>query len=83
MSCKSIFVAALIQELHRSGHRVLIFSQSRVMLDIIGAELSKVALAFLRIDGTLSGAQREASHLQLITGLINCLCENMLLHTGC
>ena len=66
MSCKSIFVAALVQELHRKGHRMLIFSQSRVVLDIVGAELRRADLAFLRIDGTLSGPQREASPLLLM-----------------
>lgn len=66
MSCKSIFVAALVQELHSKGHRTLIFSQSRVMLDIMGTELSRMELAFLRIDGTLSGAQREAILVDLL-----------------
>jgi SNF2 family DNA or RNA helicase len=34
-SCKSAFVCALLDELVGAGHRVLIFSQSRVMLDIL------------------------------------------------
>lgn len=34
-SCKSLFVAALLDELVAKGHRTLVFSQSRVMLDIL------------------------------------------------
>jgi SNF2 family DNA or RNA helicase len=34
-SCKSLFVAALLDELVAGGHRTLVFSQSRVMLDIL------------------------------------------------
>jgi SNF2 family DNA or RNA helicase len=56
-----LFVVALIKELHRKGHRTLIFSQSKVMLDILGAELQQMKLRFLRIDGSLSAAQREVT----------------------
>jgi hypothetical protein len=34
-SCKTNFVMALLEELAGSGHRTLVFSQSRVMLDIL------------------------------------------------
>lgn len=34
-SCKSIFVRVLLDRLVASGHRTLVFSQSRVMLDIL------------------------------------------------
>lgn len=34
-SCKSLFVTALLDELVAKGHRTLVFSQSRVMLDIL------------------------------------------------
>lgn len=34
-SCKTIFVLALLRELAATGHRTLVFSQSRVMLDIL------------------------------------------------
>jgi SNF2 family DNA or RNA helicase len=34
-SCKTTFVMTLIKRLTGDGHRTLIFSQSRVMLDII------------------------------------------------
>jgi SNF2 family DNA or RNA helicase len=47
-SCKSLFVAALLDELVAAGHRTLVFSQSRVMLDI------------LQVRGECAGAQRRA-----------------------
>ena len=59
-SCKLLFVVALIRELHSRGHRTLVFSQSKVMLDILGGELRGMQLRFLRIDGSLSAEQREA-----------------------
>jgi SNF2 family DNA or RNA helicase len=34
-SCKTNFVMALLEKLGASGHRTLVFSQSRVMLDIL------------------------------------------------
>eukprot|EP00955_Chlamydomonas_euryale_P003005 31732-Chlamydomonas_euryale.AAC.1 len=34
-SCKTVFVLKLLEQLHATGHRTLVFSQSRVMLDII------------------------------------------------
>jgi len=34
-SCKSVFVLQLLLELAAKGHRTLVFSQSRVMLDIL------------------------------------------------
>lgn len=34
-SCKSLFVTALLESLVDEGHRTLVFSQSRVMLDIV------------------------------------------------
>ena len=64
-SCKSQFVGALIKQLSAAGHRTLIFSQSRIMLDILGMQLNKMELRFLRIDGSLSGGQREVRQAPL------------------
>lgn len=61
-----------MQELQSKGHRTLIFSQSRVMLDIMGSELRRMELTFLRIDGTLSGAQREAISLTPEHAVLDC-----------
>ena len=57
-----MFVLSLLAELIASGHRTLIFSQSRVMLDILQAGIAQRGWAFVRIDGTVvSSAQRAVS----------------------
>eukprot|EP00873_Tetraselmis_striata_P042879 jgi/Tetstr1/463143/TSEL_008077.t1 len=58
-SCKTVFVMSLVRRLCDDGHRTLIFSQSRVMLDIIQAELRECGVRFLRIDGTVSSAKER------------------------
>ena len=64
-SCKTAFVLSLLAELIASGHRTLIFSQSRVMLNILQAAIAQRGWAFLRIDGTVvSSAQRAVSKRQ-------------------
>jgi DNA excision repair protein ERCC-6-like len=61
-SCKTVFVMSLLKELVGRGHRTLVFSQSRVMLNILEAGLRDMGLAFLRIDGTInSAAERQVS----------------------
>jgi hypothetical protein len=58
-SCKTHFVLALVDDLVASGHRVLVFSQSRLMLDILAAGLRR---PYLRIDGSVTSAEeRQAS----------------------
>lgn len=52
-SCKTRFVLALVNELVGGGHRVLVFSQSRLMLNILAGGLQH---AYLRIDGSVSSA---------------------------
>jgi len=39
-----------------AGHRTLLFSQSRVMLDVIAAALAARGVPFLRIDGAVASA---------------------------
>lgn len=59
-SCKTMFVMSLLRELVTKGHRALVFSQSRVMLNIIEAGLRELNFTFLRIDGTInSAAERQ------------------------
>lgn len=53
-SCKSLFVAALLDELVAAGHRTLVFSQSRVMLDVLQVRVANVergcvVVAFIQI----------------------------------
>jgi len=58
-----VFVLSLLAELVAGGHRTLIFSQSRVMLDILQAAIAQRGWAFLRIDGTIvSSTQRAVSN---------------------
>eukprot|EP00891_Asterochloris_glomerata_P006698 jgi/Astpho2/6698/gw1.00101.139.1_t len=59
-SCKTMFVIALLKELIEAGHRALIFSQSRVMLDILQAAIQDRGYTFCRIDGSIaSTAERQ------------------------
>ena len=46
----------LLAELVAKGHRTLIFSQSRVMLDILQAGITEQSYPFRRIDGSISSA---------------------------
>jgi len=55
-----VFVLSLLAELVGSGHRTLIFSQSRVMLDILQAAIAQRGWGFLRIDGTVVSSARRA-----------------------
>jgi len=58
-SCKTLFVMALLEELQAGGHRTLVFSQSRVMLDILAAAAGARSTPFCRIDGRLSAEERQ------------------------
>ncbi|CAH9085288.1 unnamed protein product [Cuscuta epithymum] len=58
ISCKINFIMQLLEFLIPNGHHVLIFSQTRKMLDLIQASLMSVDLKFLRIDGTTKSADR-------------------------
>lgn len=62
-SCKTSFIVALLAELMQGGHRTLVFSQSRVMLDIIQAATRDQSWPCLRIDGTVTSAQERAVSL--------------------
>ena len=58
-SCKTVFVLILLRKLVADGHRTLVFSQSRVMLDILEAALKTESLGYCRIDGSLSSQDRQ------------------------
>jgi SNF2 family DNA or RNA helicase len=49
----------LVHRLHYAGHRTLIFSQSRLMLDIIQRVLAHYRFATHRIDGAVKSADRQ------------------------
>lgn len=53
----------LLPELVAKGHRTLIFSQSRVMLDILQGAISQKGYTFCRIDGSVASAtDRQVNH---------------------
>jgi SNF2 family DNA or RNA helicase len=56
---KTEFVLQLVGALVAGGHRVLLFSQSRLMLDILGRGLAAARLPFLRIDGSITSAEER------------------------
>lgn len=59
-SGKMAFLVSLLENLKSEGHRCLVFSQSRKMLDIIQRVMRHVGHKILRIDGTvISTAERQ------------------------
>ncbi|KAM6252307.1 DNA excision repair protein ERCC-6-like [Spheniscus humboldti] len=53
-SGKMLFLVGLLERLREEGHRTLVFSQSRKMLDIIEHVLSRRRFKIMRIDGTVT-----------------------------
>ncbi|KFZ47518.1 DNA excision repair protein ERCC-6-like, partial [Antrostomus carolinensis] len=53
-SGKMLFLVGLLERLREEGHRTLVFSQSRKMLDIIEHVLSRRGFKMTRIDGTVT-----------------------------
>ncbi|XP_065875193.1 protein CHROMATIN REMODELING 24 isoform X2 [Euphorbia lathyris] len=58
VSCKISFILSLLDELIPNGHNVLIFSQTRKMLNLIQESLVSHDYKFLRIDGTTKASDR-------------------------
>lgn len=65
LSGKMIFLFNVLQNLKQEGHRVLIFSQSTKMLDIIQKVLSSRGYSFLRLDGTISNPRERQNLISL------------------
>ncbi|GLC44458.1 hypothetical protein PLESTM_001599400 [Pleodorina starrii] len=63
-SCKTAFVLKLLERLHAEDHRTLIFSQSKVMLNILEAGVKAMKLSYCRIDGDVSTAEERQAHVQ-------------------
>ncbi|XP_042374277.1 SNF2 domain-containing protein ENL1-like [Zingiber officinale] len=59
ISCKISFIMSLLENLIEEGHIVLIFSQTRKMLNIIQEAITREGYEFLRIDGTTKITERE------------------------
>ena len=61
-SAKTAFAPALVARLVAQGHRCLLFSQSRAMLDILQADIQGGrGLTVSRIDGTMASAADRAA----------------------
>uniref|UniRef100_J3M311 Helicase C-terminal domain-containing protein n=1 Tax=Oryza brachyantha TaxID=4533 RepID=J3M311_ORYBR len=58
-SCKIAFILPLLRNLVEEGHYILIFSQTRKMLNLIQDALSIEGHKFLRIDGTTKVSERK------------------------
>ncbi|CAN8251714.1 unnamed protein product [Cochlearia groenlandica] len=58
ISCKLSFIMSLLANLIPEGHRVLIFSQTRKMLNLIQDSLTSNGYSFMRIDGTTKAPDR-------------------------
>lgn len=58
-SGKLVLLDKLLPKLKAGGHRVLVFSQFKIMLDIIEDYLSLKKFKFERIDGSITGKKRQ------------------------
>ncbi|KAM5577837.1 protein CHROMATIN REMODELING 24 [Rosa sericea] len=58
LSCKISFIMSLLDNLIPEGHNVLIFSQTRKMLNLIQETLISSGYKFQRIDGTTKATER-------------------------
>jgi SNF2 family DNA or RNA helicase len=52
-----VFVMALLHKLKQGGHRALVFSQSRVMLDVLQKACKRELIKCARIDGSITSAR--------------------------
>lgn len=60
-SGKLILLDKLLPLLQEGGHRVLVFSQFKIMLDILQDYLALRGFKFERIDGNITGNERQAA----------------------
>ncbi|ORY90852.1 hypothetical protein BCR35DRAFT_299456 [Leucosporidium creatinivorum] len=58
-SAKFVLLATMLPKLHKAGHRVLIFSQFKLTLNIIESFLTGLKLKFLRLDGDTKQLDRQ------------------------
>uniref|UniRef100_M8B4J0 DNA excision repair protein ERCC-6-like protein n=1 Tax=Aegilops tauschii TaxID=37682 RepID=M8B4J0_AEGTA len=59
VSCKLSFIMSLLRNLLEEGHHILIFSQTRKMLNLIQEAILLEGYNFLRMDGTTETSERE------------------------
>lgn len=60
-SGKLVLLDKLLPRLQKDGHRVLIFSQFKIMLDVLEDYLYTKKFKFERIDGSITGHRRQAA----------------------
>ncbi|CAJ1968173.1 unnamed protein product [Cylindrotheca closterium] len=60
-SGKFVLLDKLLPRLKENGHRVLLFSQFKIMLDILEDYLHLRSMKFERIDGSITGQKRQAA----------------------
>ena len=60
-SGKMTLLDKLLPKLYADGHRVLIFSQFRMVLDIIEDYMTVKGIGYERVDGTITGKKRQAA----------------------
>lgn len=58
-SGKLVLLDKLLPRLREQGHRVLIFSQFKIMLDVLEDYLNTRQMKFERIDGSITGNRRQ------------------------
>lgn len=58
-SGKLILLDKLLPKLREDGHRVLVFSQFKIMLDILEDYFRHRGMKYERIDGSITGAKRQ------------------------
>ncbi|VEU34941.1 unnamed protein product [Pseudo-nitzschia multistriata] len=60
-SGKLVLLDKLLPRLKENGHRILVFSQFKIMLDILEDYLHYRAYKFERIDGSITGHKRQSA----------------------
>eukprot|EP00980_Cylindrotheca_fusiformis_P030318 scaffold24653_cov157-Cylindrotheca_fusiformis.AAC.2 len=58
-SGKFVLLDKLLPRLKQDGHRILLFSQFKIMLDILEDYLTTRSMKFERIDGSITGPKRQ------------------------
>eukprot|EP00208_Stichococcus_sp_RCC1054_P008990 CAMPEP_0206151388 /NCGR_PEP_ID=MMETSP1473-20131121/38795_1 /ASSEMBLY_ACC=CAM_ASM_001109 /TAXON_ID=1461547 /ORGANISM="Stichococcus sp, Strain RCC1054" /LENGTH=1241 /DNA_ID=CAMNT_0053548933 /DNA_START=394 /DNA_END=4120 /DNA_ORIENTATION=+ len=80
-SCKTRFIMALLDDLVEQGHRTLVFSQSRVMLDILQRACRARRFQCLRLDGSVASSADRAeivARFQRDAGIPVCLLSSQV-----
>eukprot|EP00276_Gloeochaete_wittrockiana_P011319 CAMPEP_0184645804 /NCGR_PEP_ID=MMETSP0308-20130426/2400_1 /TAXON_ID=38269 /ORGANISM="Gloeochaete witrockiana, Strain SAG 46.84" /LENGTH=1061 /DNA_ID=CAMNT_0027075225 /DNA_START=95 /DNA_END=3280 /DNA_ORIENTATION=+ len=81
-SGKLSFLGALVDNLVDTGHRLLIFSQSRRMLDVIELIIRSKNLLFLRIDGSVNKVEERQKRIDVFNTQDAYACFLLTTQTG-